>query len=148
MLALARSIVKNPADAEDVVQEALLRAWRYRDGFDAERNPVPWLMSITRNAAIDYVHRRPDVEATDFDRMFAPVDPPERNVVRLEEARSLAHAIRRLAPPHRAAFILHDVQGFSSREISSAIHQPYQTVRTHLFRARRQLRSALDGEAS
>lgn len=148
MLRFAKSIVKNPADAEDVVQEALLRAWRSRERYDATRDPGPWLMRITRNAALDYLRQRLDVETEDFDRVCAPAEQPERKVVRLEEARSLAYAIRHLAPAHRTAFLLHDVQGYSSREVSAQIHLPYHTVRTHLFRARRQLRSAFDGEAS
>ena len=147
MLTLARSIVKNSEDAEDVVQDAQLRAWRYRETFNASRAIRPWLLSITRNAAFDFLHRRPDIEATDCDRVYAAADPPERNVVLREEARFLARAVRGLAPAHRRAFVLHDIHGYSSREISAEIHLPYHTVRTHLFRARRQLRDAL-GEAS
>lgn len=147
MLTLAKSIVKHPEDAEDVVQDAMLRAWRYRKTFNALRDVRPWLLGITRNAAFDFLHRRPDTQAADYDRVCAPADPPERNVVLREEARFLARALRRLPPPHRTAFVLHDVHGYSSREISAEIHLPYHTVRTHLFRARRQLRDAF-GEAS
>lgn len=147
MLTLARSIVKHPEDAEDVVQDALLRAWRYRETFNAFRDARPWLLGITRNAAFDFLHRRPETEAADCDRVCAPADPPEQNVVLREEARFLARAVRRLPAPHRTAFVLHDVHGYSSREISAQSHLPYHTVRTHLFRARRQLRHAL-GEAS
>ncbi len=147
MLALANTILKNREDAEDVVQEAFLRAWRYRETFNGVRAVRPWLLSITRNAAIDFLNRRHEVEGEDLDRVCAPDNPPERHVVLREEARFLARAVRRLPTAHRTAFVLHDVHGYSSREISAEVHLPYHTVRTHLFRARRQLRDAL-GKAS
>ena len=146
MLALARSIVRHREDAEDVVQEALLRAWQYRGTFDSSRDVRPWLLRITRNTAFDFLHRRQNADTADSYRVSAPADP-ERNVVLREEARFLARAVRGLTAPHRTAFVLHDVHGYSSREISLGIQLPYHTVRTHLFRARRQLRDAL-GEAS
>jgi RNA polymerase sigma factor (sigma-70 family) len=145
MLSLARSIVKNPEDAEDVVQEALLRAWRFRASFTRGRVPAPWLLKITRNAAFDFLRSRSETERTDFDGVSSPLEPPEQRVVVLEEARSLASAMQRLAPAHRTAFVLHDVHGYSSREIAARAHVPYQTVRTHLLRARRQLRRELLG---
>ncbi|HEV7178874.1 MAG TPA: sigma factor, partial [Candidatus Baltobacteraceae bacterium] len=73
MLKRARSIVKNHADAEDVVQEALERAWKSRDGFIAGANPRPWLLRITTNAALDLVTAQRPVDR--ISQVFA-FNPP------------------------------------------------------------------------
>jgi RNA polymerase sigma-70 factor, ECF subfamily len=145
MLVLARSIVKNRSDAEDVVQEALLRAWRSRGRFINGSRAEPWLLKITKNAALDFLRGYTTAENTDCDAVCAQIEPPEHDVEQRDKARTIASAIRRLAPAHRTAFVLHDLHGYSSREISMEVHRPYATVRTHLFRARRELRSALSG---
>lgn len=145
MFKRARSIVKNKADAEDVVQEALERAWRFRDRFKAGAKPAPWLLKITQNVAVDFVRRRNVADRGEWDESLAMKSTPADDVLQREDARSIVSAIHNLAPAHRTAFVLHDVHGYSSREISMQVHLPYHTVRTHLFRARRQLRSALTG---
>lgn len=147
MLKRARAIVKNDADAEDVVQEAFERAWRSRAGFISGANPRPWLLKITTNAAIDLVQRQLPLD-NEGAEAAAALDAPEVTTLQRETVRSIEIAVADLAPAQRAAFVLHDVQGYSSREISVRQRMPYHTVRTHLFRARRQLRRALSGVES
>ena len=149
MLARARAIVKNAADAEDVVQEALERAWRARDRFMEGADARPWLLKITTNAAIDLLHRKSaDAILSDAIVSAKAAPPPETAALRREAFDSLAAALENLAPAQRKAFVLHDVHGYSSREISARQQLPYHTVRTHLFRARRELRRALAGAES
>lgn len=144
MLKRARSIVRNSSDAEDVVQEALERAWRFRERFLPGSQTTPWLLTITRNTALDLLRRRNGSPFAD------PAELPAREgtddgVLRQESAQCIGRAIRQLAPNHRRAFVLHDLHGYSSREISTHLRLPYHTVRTHLHRARRSLRTALRG---
>lgn len=148
MLKRAKSIVRNAADAEDVVQDAQERAWRFRGRFVAGSDPVPWLLKIVQNVAFDFLRKRDRVDFGLLDDVRALSDPLEKGVVQRDDVRSLASAVRRLAPPHRTAFVLHDLQGYSSREISARVHVPYHTVRTHLHRARLRLREALLEKAS
>jgi RNA polymerase sigma-70 factor (ECF subfamily) len=145
MVKRAASIVKNRADAEDVVQEALERAWRSRERFIAGSKPAPWLMKITQNVALNFLRRESAIDRGSLDEIEALNRAADIDVVKREDSRSIASAIRKLAPAQRQAFVLHDLHGYSSREISMRVHVPYATVRTHLFRARRQLRTVLTG---
>ncbi|HLI96105.1 MAG TPA: RNA polymerase sigma factor [Candidatus Baltobacteraceae bacterium] len=147
MLKRARAIVRNANDAEDVVQEALERAWRSRERFTPGAQAAPWLLKITQNAALSSLRRRNGVQIVNPDDVIVR-GGPDSDVLRQEHAQRIAGAIRELAPKHRQAFMLHDVQGYSSREISMHLHLPYHTVRTHLHRARLQLRGALTGGES
>lgn len=147
MLRRARSILKNRADAEDAVQEAMESAWRARGRFVRGSNPLPWLLKITTNAAIDSARRR-NREPLTGAAIPTYADAPEQRALRSETARSIEAAVAQLKSAHRRAFVLHDVHGYSSREISSGQHLAYHTVRTHLFRARRELREALSGVRS
>ncbi|HKU66488.1 MAG TPA: RNA polymerase sigma factor [Candidatus Baltobacteraceae bacterium] len=147
MLERAKAIVRNPADAEDVVQEALERAWRSRGRFTPGAKAAPWLLKITQNAALSLLRRRPGTQFGETS-VVATHNGPDDDVLRYESTASIARAVRDLAPSHRRAFLLHDLHGYSSREISMHLQLPYHTVRTHLHRARHQLRRALVGGES
>lgn len=147
MLKRARAIVKNGDDAEDVVQEALERAWRSRRRFNAEAKAAPWLLKITHNTALTLLRRHAVATSTAVEAL-AVSNGPDGDVLRQESARCIARAIGDLAPHYRRAFVLHDLHGYSSREISAHLQLPYHTVRTHLHRARHSLRSALTGVES
>jgi RNA polymerase sigma-70 factor (ECF subfamily) len=147
MLKRATAIVRNANDAEDVVQEALERAWRARGRFTPGAKAAPWLLKITQNTALNLLRRRNTDQIAGDGEVIAPGEP-DYDVLRRENVLRIAGGIGDLAPKHRQAFVLHDVQGYSSREISVNLHMPYHTVRTHLHRARLQLRSALaEGES-
>lgn len=147
MLKRARAIVRNDVDAEDVVQEALERAWRSRGRFTPGAKAEPWLLKITQNAALTLLRRRDGARTGDASSV-ATQNGPDDDVLRHESAEHIARAVLELAPNQRRAFLLHDLHGYSSREISTHLRLPYHTVRTHLHRARHQLRSALNGAES
>ncbi len=143
----ARRLVRHEADAEDVVQDAMERAWRFRHRFASNVAAGPWLGAITRRTAYDLLKaRRTDADAAAEPR--ATNELPETALLRQEIASSIETALSGLAPAYRETIVLHDVLGLSSREIASRGHLPYHTVRTHLFRARRALRGALGSEAA
>jgi RNA polymerase sigma-70 factor (ECF subfamily) len=135
LLALARSIVAD-LEAEDVVQDALLTAWRklgsLRDAaaFDA------WLSRIVANAAVGRARRR---------RFFAPIDGVEvaapGNPV--EERIDVGRLLRRLAPRQRAVLHLTAVEGLTDSEIASVLGITPSSVRVHRLRARQRLQETV-----
>jgi RNA polymerase sigma factor (sigma-70 family) len=132
------------ADAEDVVQDAFERAWRAttaRPGTDAGA----WLNRIARNVAYDTLRKR----ARTFDLPSRDeTESVETAVLQRESTAALNGAVGELPAPQRRAFVLHDIAGYSSREIAQLDGIAHNTVRTRLFRARRALREALRSEAA
>lgn len=138
---LARWLARSPADAEDIVQDAMLRAFR---AFDSVRREAvrPWLMAIVRNCfhdhaartrryapAGDELERRPDEAAT-----------PEADAARASERRRLEGLLARLPDDFRVVLVLREVEDLSYREIAEAIGVPVGTVMSRLARARALLR--------
>jgi len=144
---LARWVTGNRADAEDVVQEACLRAFRGMAGF-AGGNGRAWVLAIVRNAAYDWLrkNRSPalvhvdDLEAVErmqaADDAVAAGDNPEAALIaRADEAR-LEAAIAGLPTAFRETLVLRDVQGLDYREIAAITGVPIGTVMSRLARAR------------
>ena len=145
---LARWVTGNRADAEDVVQEACLRALRGISGF-AGGNSRAWVLTIVRNAAYDWMrkNRSPtivhvdDLEAVERmadDAMSAGDNPEASLIARAEEAR-LQTAIASLPEVFRDTMVLRDVQGLDYREIATITGVPIGTVMSRLARARRRV---------
>jgi len=153
---LARWLTRTQADAEDVLQEAILRAFR---SWDATRpsNAKAWLLRIVRNCCYDLrkVQGRDPIDATvDVDGLFEgsadviglPVDGPDVRLLRIADGESLQHAIFALAPEFREAFLLREVEGLAYKEIADVAGVPIGTVMSRLSRARSQLRNLIAGE--
>lgn len=139
--AVARSIVGTHEDAEDVVQDAFLHAYRALDRFIAGQPFGAWVNRITANAALDLTRRR-KVRATDelpasLSNPF--VDPAERGELKSR----LAAAIAGLNERQRSVVLLHDVEGFQHAEIGELLGIPEGTCRSDLHHARSALRRAL-----
>jgi RNA polymerase sigma-70 factor, ECF subfamily len=138
------SRIAGRADAEDVSQDAFLRAFHRLERFRADASFRAWLLQITHNAAVDHLtRRRPEpVDDTGEHR-----EGPEREVMRLpaerlesrERIARLETKLRGLSPEHRAVLVLRDVEGLSYEEIAEITEAPLGTVKTRLFRARRDL---------
>jgi RNA polymerase sigma-70 factor (ECF subfamily) len=159
-LALARWITRNRADAEDILQEACLRAFRSIHGFSG-RNPRAWLLTIVRNTAFSWLekNRRADVvaiddlEARERVRVDRAVDwpgantmTPEAELIAKADAAQLRSAIENLPVEFRETLVLRDIHGLDYREIAEVISAPIGTVMSRLSRARRLLMSALQRE--
>jgi len=127
-------------DAEDVVQDTFERAWRTTT-LRANSDLGPWLNRIARNVAFDVLRRR--------GRTIEPYGPrydvesAETSLLRRETAATIDVALATLPRDQRRAIVLHDVAGYSSREIAQIDGIGHNTVRTRLFRARRAMRRAL-----
>jgi RNA polymerase sigma-70 factor, ECF subfamily len=152
----AYSVLANNADAEEVAQEAFLKAYSRLDQFRGECKFSTWLVQIAVNEA--RMKRRKDRKALydsidegyqDDSRDYFPVDYadwreiPSEALAQKELKNALSRAIASLKPMYREVFILRDVQGLNIHETAEALRINEGLVRTRLLRARLQMRDAL-----
>jgi RNA polymerase sigma factor (sigma-70 family) len=144
--ALARWLSGNSADAEDIVQEASLRALRGLDHY-AGGNPRAWLLAITRNTTFTWLARnRPKALVISEDiETLAPADgaTPEEALIAKAGAAAIERAIGALPPPFKETLVLRDISGLTYRDIAEITGAPVGTVMSRLARARGILRAAL-----
>jgi RNA polymerase sigma-70 factor, ECF subfamily len=146
---LARWLVRNDHDAEDLVQDALLRAFRHfrADGIEDFR---AWLLAIVRNTCFTWLRRHRAVELLPVDdasnddvagsTLVAPEPDPERLFLDAEARRHLDRLMERLPPEYREAIVLRELEECSYKEIAAIAGVPIGTVMSRLARARRLLR--------
>lgn len=149
---LARSILRDDAEAEDVVQESYLRAFAALDGFKGDAALGTWLSRIVVNEALGRLRRRrPTVDLDDLAEVPAGAAPeadssPEHSAARGEIRRLVEHALDGLPEPFRVVFVLRAVEQLSIAETATCLGIPAQTVKTRFHRANAQLRRALRTE--
>jgi RNA polymerase sigma-70 factor (ECF subfamily) len=148
-LSLARWLTGSVTDAEDVVQEACVRA--YSAIASARGNPRAWLFTIVRNTAFTWLakNRPKSVVVTDDEALFEKAglemvdrsheSTPEAVLIAKADAERLQLAIASLPLPYREALVLREIEGLSYQEISSVMSIPIGTVMSRLARARSQL---------
>ena len=144
---LARWLVRNTHDAEDVVQEAYLRAFKFFGGFQGG-DARPWLLKIVRNTSYTFLERnRPAALAEEFDERVHGQDAPaldaEATMVRSVESRMLREALEELPVSFREVLVLRELEGLSYKEIAELAGIPIGTVMSSLARGRERLREAL-----
>jgi len=144
---LARFLMRNEQDAEDVVQEAALRAFRFFDNFRGE-NSRAWFLRIVRNTSFTVLKKnRPDEMNIAFDEeLHGGQTPPMDAGVALDRAQdrqSVRAAIEQLPPEFREAITLRELEEASYKEIADIAGVPIGTVMSRLARARRQLQLIL-----
>ena len=143
---LAFRLTGNNDDAQDLVQEVLLRV---RKGLETYRpgSLEGWLSRITTNTFLDEVRRRRrrpvDLFPDDPDRVVPPSDAADVTLAAEALPDDVQTALRRLPPDYRAAVVLCDVVGLSYQEIADALAAPVGTVRSRIHRGRSQLREIL-----
>ena len=144
---LARWLTRNDHDAQDVVQEAVLRACRFADGLRGD--PRPWLLAIVRNACFTWLKaNRPAELALGFDERVGEIpapeaEGPEASATRNLERRVLNEAIAALPPQFREVLVLRELEDLSYRDIARIAGAPIGTVMSRLSRARRLLAESL-----
>ena len=149
---LARWLTNNDATAEDAVQDACVRAFRFFDGMQGP-SPKAWFMAIVRNACLDCLRERKRVGSTEeFDEMqhtseevytSAELDSPERSALRIAEAREVHAAIAGLPLEYREVIVLRELEEMSYKEISAIAKIPVGTVMSRISRGRDLLRQQL-----
>jgi RNA polymerase sigma factor (sigma-70 family) len=137
---LARWLSRSPSDADDIVQEAMLRAFRAFEGFRGD-NIRPWLLTIVRNcwrnSTADVRRRAYDPLPDEDGRPLAADEPsPEVEAARSNEQSRLHAAIAELPEDFREVLILREMEDMSYREIAEATGAPIGTVMSRLARAR------------
>ena len=143
---VARGLLRDDHDAQDAVQDALVRALRYFAGFRGTSGRA-WLLAIVRNTC--RTRRRRDWLRTgvEFDETqhgeTDPGDAPERSAERGTTTAAIDRALEGLAEPLREVVVLREVEGLSYKEIAAVMNVPIGTVMSRLARARAQLEQAL-----
>lgn len=148
---LARYLLRDPADADDAVQECYLRALKH---FHSYRGPAikPWLLAILRNVCHAEYARRANAPTGSGDALPQDTEQPplwhetpatpEAEIVKRHDAGTVQRLIAGLAEPFREIFVLREIENLSYREIADIAEVPIGTVMSRLARARAMLRSA------
>ena len=147
---VARAIVRNEDDAEDVMQQAYLNAYAHLNQFEARAQFSTWLTRIVINAALATVRRHQPERIADRHEVEGPGDSmeaartpdsdPERQAYAGELRRVLEHAVDALPDGYRLVFVMRDVEGFSTTETAEGLQIGEEAVKTRLHRARAMLR--------
>jgi RNA polymerase sigma-70 factor (ECF subfamily) len=133
--------IVGPGNADDVAQDALLRAFHRLHQFRSESPFRSWLLRITHNAALNHLERErirgeePDQDAPEAPSHRTPADELERS----ERSDRLAGKLLLLSPAHRSVLVLRDLEGLSYDEIADVTDTPLGSVKARLHRARREL---------
>jgi RNA polymerase sigma-70 factor (ECF subfamily) len=144
---LARWLARNEQDAQDIVQEAYLRAFRFFPAFRGG-DPHSWIMKIVRNTCYTWLHEnRPLQAAMEFDEnLFSPdsLGPnPEEVVLQNDSGTLVRKALEKLPTNFREVLVLRELEGMSYKEIAEITGMAAGTVMSSLSRARGRLRQAL-----
>ncbi len=151
----ARHITKNDQDAEDVLQDAFLKAYTRLEQFQGEAQFYTWLTRIAVNESLMRLRKRRNSKTVSLDEQLETEDSqisrqvasdgpnPEQSYSQEETRRVVEDAIDSLAEGYRAVFVLRDVEGFSTEETGQMLKLSISAVKSRLLRARLQLREKL-----
>ncbi|MBI9102626.1 MAG: sigma-70 family RNA polymerase sigma factor [Spirochaetales bacterium] len=140
----AYSILRNPDESKDMVQETFIRAYRHINNFDPDRPFYPWLYRIVKNLCLNRTTNKgyrtaslPEMEQA------SAMAGPEESLMREESAREVREAVERLPEKHREIIVLKHFQDCSYKEMSEILDVPEGTVMSRLYHARKALKEAL-----
>jgi RNA polymerase sigma factor (sigma-70 family) len=147
---VARWLTRNDHDAEDVVQEAYVRALKFFGGFHGG-NSRAWLLAIVRNTCYTWLqHNRPQDGTTEFDEEIHSLDAeasnPETLLLQTLNNQLLKQALEALPVEFREVVILRELEGLSYKEIADIANVPIGTVMSRLARARKRLQHSLQSQ--
>jgi RNA polymerase sigma-70 factor (ECF subfamily) len=154
---LSIKMVGNPQDAEDILQETFIKAYRHVKDFDGRSSLSTWLYRVATNEALMFLRRkRPEQISIDepVETDEGEVEPvqivdwcclPEQELLSSEAREHLDRAIEELSLSLRVVFVLRDIQGLSTLETAEVLNLSETAVKTRLSRARLQLREELSG---
>lgn len=151
LLQLARLIMRSSAEAEDVVQDCLVKLWHQLTRLNSGQE-LPWLITCTRNACLDRLRtqQRRGALVAGMSESLAPSelsDPPDHHLATEQRAEQLHAALARLPEPGRSLLILRDIQDMDVAEVAQALSLSTNQVKVYTFRARRALRQVLEADS-
>ena len=143
---MAYQVVGDTAEAEDVVQEVLVKIWRQGNDLKVVQNMEAWCLRLTRNHAIDklrggYRKRRTDLEQAP--ELTVGQERPDRQAEWQDTYDHIRHLMQSLPEAQRSVMHLRDIEGQSYQEIAEALDLTMPQVKTNLHRARKYIRQAL-----
>ena len=138
---LALRMTGNFEEAKDIVQEVFMKVWKHRKSFRGEAKPSTWIYRIAVNTSISHIRKmkRKKIPIEELDYM-GQVDLPDPRILKIERA------ILQLPEGEREVFLLHDVEGFTHREIGEILGIREGTSKSQLYKARKRLREILGGK--
>jgi RNA polymerase sigma-70 factor, ECF subfamily len=138
-------IVGNVADAQDLTQEAFIKALQHQEQLKDEQKAAHWLSRIARNTAIDFLRRSGRAQFCEIDdSYFAGSESPEQLLLRSEHCEYLEDGLRLLSPRERAAIVMRDVEGMAAEDVAEQLNCSKATVRSHIANARVKLRRYME----
>ena len=150
---LARWLTRNDHDAEDVVQEAFMRALRYFDGLEGEQGR-PWLLGIVRNTCYTWLEKNRPADLVAFDEAEAQPgredaslhngQTPEVILLQSANRKLVNQALEEIAVAYREVIVLREIEDMSYKEISAVAGIPMGTVMSRLARGREVLKKAIE----
>ncbi len=155
---VARAVIRNDAEAEDIVQETYVRAFTRLDSFRGEARLSTWLTRIALNEALGRLRkRRPHASLDELDTLSADdrplavaagfsntIETPEAETVRNQTRGMLEDVVDRLPDPLRIVLVLRDIEGLSTEETAEQLSIRAETVKTRLHRARKFVRAKIE----
>jgi RNA polymerase sigma-70 factor (ECF subfamily) len=146
-----RSMVRDDKEAEDLTQEAFLRAHRERETLKDPEAILSWLYCIATHVSLDFLRKRTKAAARASKSGLDDIDPPDAGTPSMQhvlEQEQMSTCVNRffvdIPDTYRSVILLHDMYGLTGPEIASALGVPLPTVKIRLHRARRRLKAALE----
>lgn len=147
ILNMAFQITLNAEDAKDVSQEAVVKAYKYLKKFKKTKNFRNWIYKITANAAYDFLRKKRSEQDLINEKERVGLESnnsPEENYHNMETREKIEFCLHYLTPKEKLVYMLRDIKEFSIKETSQTLKISSQSVRTHLSRARRKIRSQFE----
>ena len=150
MYAVALRMCGNREDAQDCLQESMLRVYRAIGGFKGQSSFGTWVYRITMNTCLDELRRKKNKQSTSLDNMldqgWSPTDDsasPEKQAIQSEMRKSISKSIQELPEDMRSVIIMRDVHGYSYDEIAEMLNVNVGTIKSRISRGREKLREKL-----
>jgi len=146
MFRYAYSIMGSRFEAEDVVQEAIIKLWKGKEKFAQINNKEAWAITVVRNLCIDKIRARKKKQTSDIDDYFHISDNAPSPDVKLEQKDALkkvTEIMNTLPETQKEIITLRDIEGYTYQEIADIMNLKVDQVKVYLFRARKILREKL-----
>ena len=143
---LSLRITLSRAEAEDIVQDVLIKVWNRRDDLAEVDSIEAYSLTVCRNLSLDRLQRKENdnVNLDDAPPTEADDAPPDLQMIRNERIDNIKRLIERLPIPQRAAMQLRDMEGKTYKEISAITGQTEEQVKVNIFRARQYIRKQIE----